>query len=130
MSIKIADPQKRAALDFHLQQDVARYGFQGARNFQAGKAGMYDRDLTANIDGAAQKLAENPSQDLYDQYRSNLSEYADAGRGHWMDQAKVDARKREIEGRLMMGMYRGLIQRDPEAAGELLGKIRSGQVRG
>lgn len=122
----INDPRKREELNLYFEHQIASRGFQAARQKQA-QAGAYYRGIEdKEIDGAVARIEANPSQGTVDAMRGPLGELVESGRGIYHSEATIEKRKREIEGRLLMGQYRGLIKQDPEAAAELFKRIQEG----
>ena len=123
----INDPRKREELNLYFEHQIASRGFQAARQKQA-QAGTYYRGIEdKEIDGAVARIEANPSQSTVDAMRGPLGELVESGRGIYHSEATIEKRKREIEGKLLMGQYRGLIKQDPEAAAELFKRIQEGQ---
>lgn len=122
----INDPRRREELNLYFEHQIASRGFQAARQKQS-QAGTYYRGIEdKEIDGAVARIEANPSQETVDAMRGPLGELVESGRGIYHSEATIEKRKREIEGRLLMGQYRGLIKQDPEAAAELFKRIQEG----
>lgn len=123
----ISDPKRAADLDIFFDKQVAERGFAAA-NAKQSQMGRYYRGLEEKeITGAVARLEENPSQDTLEALRGPLGELVESGRGLYNSNAQIEARKRQIEGALLMGQYKGLLKTDPEAANALMEKIRKGQ---
>lgn len=123
----ISDPRRREELNLYLEHQIAKRGFDAARQKQT-QAGSYYRSIEdKEIDGAVARIEANPSQASVDAFRGPLGELVESGRGIYHSEATIEKRKREIEGKLLMGQYRGLIKQDPEAAAELFKRIQEGQ---
>ncbi|MEN9705401.1 MAG: Acinetobacter phage, partial [Pseudomonadota bacterium] len=123
----VSNPQKREQLSMFIEHQIASRGFQAARAQQGMRAKYYQGIEDQEISGAAARVEANPSQETVDALRSPLHEMVDAGLGKYSTQAQVEARKQQIEGALLMAQYRGLLKTDPEAASELMRKIREGK---
>ena len=123
----VSNPQKKLELDLFFEKQIAERGFAAARQ-QRTQAGQYHRGIEdKEIAGAVARIEANPTQETVDALSGPLGELVESGRGLYHNEATIEKRKREIQGALLMGQYRGLIQKDPEAAQELFARIQGGK---
>lgn len=122
----VSNPKRRTDLQLFLERQVMERGFRAAHAKQSMAAQYYRGIEDQEINGAIARIEANPSQETVDALKGPLFEMIEGGRGHYSSNADIEARKRQIEGALMLGQYRGLLKKDPDAAHQLWQKILKG----
>ena len=127
----VQNPQRHADLALYLETQSARRGFAAANAKQSQMGTFYRAREEKEIAGAVARLEVNPSQDTLDAARGPLNEMVQDGKGLYNSNAQIEARQRQIESALLLGQLKGLMapgpNGDPEAANELMRRIRSGK---
>lgn len=123
----ISDP--RRAREFQLWRETRTFerGMTAARNYQSAQRGLFLRGFDQDLAGVEQRIGRGEvDQTSLFELHSALTEKLEGMAGTVLSRSEVDARKREINARLM-GAFDQFLSKDPDARSAFWEQVRKGK---
>lgn len=122
------NPNTRLQWETWREQNTARRGFDAARAYQEGQRNTFVRSFDSDVAGFAQRIESGDiDPETFNQYRAALQEKLGGMNRRIMSEAEIQAKTRELEGRLVGSIDKYLANKDPAERERFWGQVRGGR---
>jgi uncharacterized protein (TIGR02594 family) len=122
------NPNARLQFESWRENNTARRGFDAARNYQTGQRDNFVRTFDQDVAGFSQRVeAGEVDPESFNQYTAALKEKLGGMNRRIMSESEVQAKSRELEGRIVGSLDRYLATKDPAERDRFWGQVRGGR---